>query len=542
MHELCSKPATELAALLARGEVSSVEMTRAHLERIGAVDGALGAFTEVFGERALADAARADGERRRGGARGPLHGLPASVKECVDVAGRATTMGVPSRAGHRAAEDGALVRVLRRAGAVVLGRTNVAQFLLYHESYNPVFGRTVNPHDPARAPGGSSGGEAAALAAGLSPLGVGTDVGGSIRVPAHACGVAGLKPTVGRWPNRGVATPWPGQAAVPDQIGPMARTARDLALAMAALPPAWLHEADPNVAPVPWGAAGAERLAGLRVGAYVDDGLLAPSAAVARAVRRAAEVLAARGCEVVPFEPPPAAEVLAAYLGALGADGGRSLVAQAGGGELEAPLRSLRRLAAMPAAARAAAVRGLRWAGERRAAALVGALGERRVGELWALGAKLLDLQRAFFDALDDAGVDALVCPPYATPALGHGQSRDFLAAAGHAIVWNALRCPAGVVPVTTVRPGETARAAGGDRFDRRAAEVDRGSEGLPVGVQVVARPWADERVVALLCAIEEGVAGDEGRPRTPVEVRAAPRGARPGGARPAPAGPSAGG
>ncbi|HEU4408735.1 MAG TPA: amidase family protein [Polyangiaceae bacterium] len=518
MHELCSKPATELASLLAHGEVSSVELTRAHLARIDAVDGALRAFTEVFREGALADAERADVERRRGDARGPLHGLPVSVKECLDLEGRATTMGVQARVRHRAREDAALVKLLRRAGAVVLGRTNVSQFLLYYESYNPVFGRTSNPHRAERTPGGSSGGEAAAIAAGLSPLGVGTDIGGSIRVPAHMCGIAGLKPTVNRWPNRGVAMPLPGQGAVPEQAGPMARTVGDVELAMRALPPEWLNEVDPNVPPVLWGGPSADRLERLRVGVFVDDGLLAPSRAVARAVERAAEVLRARGCEVVAFEPPPAAEVVATYLGALSADGGRSLSEAAEGGELEPPLRTLRAASAMPAAARALLARGLSLAGERRAAAVLAALGEKSVAALWALSERLREQQRALFDALDAAGVDALVCPPFATPALGHGQSQDFLAAGGYAILWNALRCPAGVVPVTTVRPGEAERPPGVDRVDKQAAAVDRGSEGLPVGVQIVARPWADERVVALMRAVEEGVARDAGRPRTPVD------------------------
>lgn len=518
MHELCSKPATELASLLARGEISSVELTRAHLERIAAVDGALRAFTEVFREGALADAERADAERRQGDERGPLHGLPMSVKECFDFEGRATTMGVQARVGHRAREDAAMVKLLRRAGAVVLGRTNVSQFLLYYESFNPIFGRTSNPHRAERGPGGSSGGEAAAIAAGLSPLGVGTDIGGSIRVPAHMCGIAGLKPTVGRWPNGGVAMPSPGQGAVPEQVGPMARTVGDLELAMRALPPEWLNETDPNVPPVLWGGSSVDRLERLRVGVFVDDGLLAPSRAVARAVERAAGVLRARGCQVVAFEPPATAEVVSALLGALSADGARALSEGAEGGELEPPLRPLRALASMPAPARALLVRGLTLAGERRTAGVVAALGEKSVSAFWALSDRLRAYQRALFGALDAANIDALLCPPFATPALGHGQSQDFLAAGGYAMLWNALRCPAGVVPVTTVRPGEAERPPGIDRIDKLAAAVDRGSEGLPVGVQVVARPWADERVVVLMRAIEEGVARDEGRPRTPVD------------------------
>ncbi len=188
-------------------------------------------------DRALDEADAADAARSRGEPLGPLHGVPVTIKEQFLVADTPTTVGLPSRASHRAAGDGPLVRRLRQAGAIVLGKTNVSQMLIYHESDNPVYGRTNNPWDPERTPGGSSGGEAAIVAAGGSPLGLGGDFGGSIRVPAHFSGVHGLRPTAGRLTV--LDTPggiFPaGQEAIIPQPGPMARTVEDLALAMQVL-------------------------------------------------------------------------------------------------------------------------------------------------------------------------------------------------------------------------------------------------------------------------------------------------------------------
>jgi fatty acid amide hydrolase len=152
------------------------------------------------------------------------------VKECFDVAGRATTLGIPAWRDRIADQDSAMVRALRHAGAIVLGRTNLSQTMLYVEARNPVFGQTANPWSLAHTPGGSSGGEGAAIAAGASPLGVGTDIGGSIRTPAHFCGVAGLKPTLDRLPMKGYRTVLAGQEAVRGMGGPLARTTADLAL------------------------------------------------------------------------------------------------------------------------------------------------------------------------------------------------------------------------------------------------------------------------------------------------------------------------
>jgi fatty acid amide hydrolase len=512
-------PATELARLLGRREVSSVEIVRAHLDRIDRLDGRVHAFTDVFREQALVDAAASDARRAGGQARGPLDGVPVSIKECFDVKGRATTLGLPSWRGRIADSDSAMVTALRDAGAVLLGRTNLSQTMLYVEARNPLFGQTANPSSLAHSPGGSSGGEGAAVAAGMSPLGVGTDIGGSIRTPAHFCGVAGLKPTLDRLPMKGYRTVLAGQETVRGMGGPMARTAGDLSLFFSALDPKRLAALDPRVPPAPWDKPESVRVDRLRVGLYVDDGVLAPSRSIVRAIERAAQALRKRGATVESFEPPDVRGMLAAYLGALSADGGAGLVSALRGGAVDPVLEPLRRMAGVPDRVRRALAVVARLALQRNIALMLESLGRKTVSDLWRLTDELRSYRTRLLDAMDRAGVDLLLCPPFATPALPHGASKNFTLASSYSILFNATQMPAGVVPVTRVGEQETERARDADVLERRAASVDARSAGLPVGVQIAGRPWRDHEVLAAMMAVESEVSRDEGFPRTPVRT-----------------------
>ncbi|MDO9708505.1 amidase [Paracraurococcus lichenis] len=231
-EDLAYRTATGLLALLESGTVSSLDLTRAAIARIEALDGAINAVVLRRFEAALAEAAAADAARRRG-ERAPLLGLPMTVKESFNLAGLPTSWGLPSHRDWRPAEDAAAVARLRAAGAVILGKTNVPFMLDDWQSFNPVYGTTGNPWDLGRTPGGSSGGSAAALAAGFVPLELGTDIGGSLRVPAHFCGVLAHAPSLGLVPVRGHVPP--GVPAIPREsdlmvAGPMARSAADLSL------------------------------------------------------------------------------------------------------------------------------------------------------------------------------------------------------------------------------------------------------------------------------------------------------------------------
>src|ERR1700736_3578263 len=201
--DLCALGARELARSIADGSITAVQAVEVHIERIERVNPALNAVVVKRYDEARAEARDADRRRAAGEPLGAMHGVPVTVKECLDFAGLPSTFGLASRARHAAEADDPYVARMRAAGAIVLGKTNVAQMLLAVESSNPVYGRTNNPWNLDRTPGGSSGGEGAIVAAGGSPLGLRTDIGGTVRVPAAFCGIAALKPMQGRTPDQG---------------------------------------------------------------------------------------------------------------------------------------------------------------------------------------------------------------------------------------------------------------------------------------------------------------------------------------------------
>ena len=499
---MIDRSAAELCALIARKEVSSREVVAAHVDRIEQHDGALKAFTQVFRERALREA-----EHPRPG---PLCGLPVSVKENLDIAGEATTFGVASRGAVKAAKDSAMVTMLREAGAIVIGRTNLAQLGLFAESRNPVFGQSANPWSLEHTPGGSSGGEGAAIAAGMSPLGIGTDIGGSIRVPAHFCGIFGFKPTLDRLPMRGISTGIPGQEAVRAMCGPLARTAGDLALLMSALDPQRMSQLDRRVPPLRWSE---EALAKPRVGLLIDDGVLTPSLAVQRAARRAAEALKARGCEIVPWTPPRAREAIFLQLAAMSADGGARLSRELRGQPIDPVLLSLMRVARLPGLVRKGIAGAIR---DELPAGTLRALGRKPVEEYWRLTGEIRAWRFEVLESMDAAGIELIVSPPFATPALPHGGARQFVLAASASMLWNIAQLPAGVVPIGVVRPDEARRENPRGLLGKLARNIDARSAGLPVCAQIAGRPWADAQVLAAMAAVEEEARREPDYPRTP--------------------------
>ena len=293
-EDICYSDATALAGLMRDGHVSPVDVVRAHLQRIEDVNGWLNAVV-TLDDRAEDRAREAEAAAARGEVWGPLHGVPVTIKDCVDTAGLRTTRGSKLFSDYVPAADATVVRRLTDAGAIVIGKTNMPEFALWWETDNVVFGRTENPWLEGRTPGGSSGGEAAAIASGMSPLGIGSDVGGSIREPANYCGIVGLKATHGRVPLTGH---WPDVLLRFMHVGPMARTVRDVALALSIV--AGPDGVDPSAVPVP--APGADALdgplEGLRVG-WCVEGPFSPLADDVRdAVADAAAALSDAGCRV----------------------------------------------------------------------------------------------------------------------------------------------------------------------------------------------------------------------------------------------------
>jgi Asp-tRNA(Asn)/Glu-tRNA(Gln) amidotransferase A subunit family amidase len=287
-----------MVSMLREGAISPVELVEAHLRQIERLNPSLNAFVAVLAESALEEARARKQARLGGGPMGLLDGVPVTIKDSFDVAGLPTLAGSRLRSGNRAAEDSTVVARLRREGAILLGKTNTPELLASYETDNFLTGRTNNPWDVERTPGGSSGGEAAAIAVFCSAGGVASDGGGSIRVPAHFCGIAGLKPTPGRVPGTGHFPSMGYPGGLVGVAGPMARTAEDLRLLFAAL--AGYDGQDPFSAPVPLRPA---ELQGVRIGVWEQFYRVPVDPEIRAAVRSAAAMLEALGIPVEDFEP-----------------------------------------------------------------------------------------------------------------------------------------------------------------------------------------------------------------------------------------------
>jgi amidase len=349
-------------------------------------------------------------------------------------------------------QDATVVARLRSAGAIVLGKTNLPELALAFVTDNLVHGRTNNPYDPARTPGGSSGGEAAIVAAGASPLGVGNDLAGSIRLPSHFCGIAGLKPTTGRVSLTGYFAPIAGLLKPLWQNGPMARRVEDLALGLAVMAGPDGH--DPDVAPMPLGEPPAVDLRLLRVAVHADNGVAPPTPETTHAVQRAATALRDAGAIVEENRPDALVEAPGLFHRLFDADAGTRLRAQ-----VEA-LGTTRMHPLMV---------GLLDVVERSSCTTC------ELTELLVEWAAYRGAMQAFMRRYD-----AILCPVDAAPAREHGPVRG----SSYAYAYNLTGWPAAVV-----RAGTSA-------------------EGLPIGVQVVARPWREDVALALAARVEEASGG----------------------------------
>ncbi|EYF08256.1 amidase [Chondromyces apiculatus] len=312
-HTLWRLSAAEIAALIARGEASALDVVHAHLDRIAAVNPAVNAVTSLLAESARDAAREVDRRRAAGETLGPLAGVPFTVKENIDVEGSATTNGVPALRHAVAPADAPVVERLRKAGAIPIGRTNLPDLSLGFHTRSQLFGDTVNPWDAGSSPGGSSGGEGVALATGMSPLGIGNDAGGSVRIPALFGGVTALKPSYGRFPgDRSVG---PRDMSLASQVipvdGVLARTVADLRLAFGVL--AGPDPRDPRVVPAP--LEGPPPARPIRVALVADPGGQGVAPSVRAAVESAAAALRDAGYVVEAADVPRLGEVADTYGG-----------------------------------------------------------------------------------------------------------------------------------------------------------------------------------------------------------------------------------
>jgi len=290
MSELVKQPLGTIAELIRTRKVSPVEVAEAHLQQIEKLNPALNAIVTLAPD--VMDRARAAEETlMRGDNSGPLHGVPVTIKDTIETAGLRTTSGSVIRKDHVPEDDAPAVARLKNAGAIILGKTNAAEMAMDYNADNPVFGRTNHPHDATLTPGGSSGGEAVAIATCMSPAGLGSDLAGSVRIPAHFCGIAALKPTTGRIPGEGQFPPSSGPYSLGAVVGPMARRVDDLLGLLSIL-------GDDRF------LGGFYELSGARVAWYTDDGVAPVTEETARAVAAAAQALADAGLIVEERRPP----------------------------------------------------------------------------------------------------------------------------------------------------------------------------------------------------------------------------------------------
>lgn len=456
MSGLTLLPAVDLLGMMQDKKISVVEMAEEFLQEIGRLNPRLNAIVD---HDAAQVRARAKALQDTGGPSRPLYGLPMTVKSSIATAGHRCEIGSVLHRGEVPTEDAPVVARLRDAGALLLGTTNCPEFLMAYETDNLLYGRTANPWDMERTPGGSSGGEAAAIAAGISAGGLGSDSGGSVRVPAHFSGICSLKPTPGRVPGRGHLPPCVGPFSILGAIGPMARTVADVTLLFRVLASA--DPLDPVAAPVQLRQPTQEEVRRVPIGYFVDDGETPVTEETRRAVEDAAQALRKQGFQVRPFRPRVLEQARRLWWTFFVGAGAMFLEQEVHGKKkLISPV--LREFLEIAKAGPPLTGNGLlqAWA------------------ECDVVRGKLLAEMQQF---------PLLLCPVCAVPAFRHGersweirgQKVEYLDAMRYTQWWNVLAAPAAVVP------------------------VGRSPEGLPIGVQVVGRPYADEEVLVVAAAIE---------------------------------------
>jgi amidase len=462
MDELVYASVTSLARAIREKQVSSQEVVGAYIHRIEAVNPQLNAVVQLTADTALTQAKQADAALARGESKGPLQGIPITIKDSFDTAGVISTAGTKGRASYVPQQDATAVARMRAAGAIVLGKTNLPELSLAYESNNLIYGRTNNPYDLSRTPGGSSGGESAIITAGGSPLGLGTDGFGSIRIPAHFCGITGLKPTSGRIPFTGLMPPGFGASARIRHVGPMARYVEDLTLALPIL--AGMDWRDPATIPMPPGDPRNIELKNLRVAFYTDNGIMSPTPESIEVVRTAVHALADAVTFVEEARPAGIEQSYEIFRDLFAADGGagvQRLLQVAGTTDIHPFVQQfgeILRPYAMTSAEFSSFL--VRW-----------------------------DMFRSTLLSFIEK-YDVIICPVCALPAWPHSATitEEQFFAGSYSITYNLTGWPA-----VAVRGGTS-------------------PEGLPIGVQVVARPWREDVALAVAQHLET-VLGDWQRP-----------------------------
>jgi amidase len=458
MTNLYSSSVSELTERIRTKKIASEEIVGAHIRRIEQVNPKLNAVVQMRAEEALAEAKKADEKLAHGQIIGPLHGVPMTIKDSFDTKDLISTAGSKGRENYLPPEDATVVKRLRKAGAILLGKTNTPELTLAYETDNLLYGRTNNPHDLTKSPGGRRGGAAAIIAAGGSPFDTGSDTGGSIRQPAHFCGIAGLKPTQGRVPRTGHFISYPGYLQALTHIGPMARYVDDLALLLKIISgPDWQ---DPFVVDKHLGEPQAIDLKKLRVAFYTEINEMQATGEIVQAVKNVARALQDEKAAVESAAPTCLGQSYELYYDLFHADGHawvRDLLEKAGT-VISHPF--------------------LAWALDKEKSRALSGVDFAKLLARWnQFRSEMLAFMQHY---------DALVCPVNAYPALPHGKSKTepYRYGFGFSITYNLTGWPA-----VAVCAGKT-------------------STGLPIGIQVVAAPWREDIALAVARFVEQAFGG----------------------------------
>ncbi|HKW89203.1 MAG TPA: amidase [Candidatus Acidoferrales bacterium] len=459
-RDLTSLTAAEMADSVRKQRITPTELVEAHLEKIARLNPKLNAFVHLDAEDARRQAKVADAAIASAESLGPLHGVPITIKSSIDVAGWPCTCGSRLRADYVAQSDAPLVSRLRRAGAILLGNTNTPEFLMAYETDNAMTGRTNSPWDLSRTPGGSSGGEAAAITARCSAGGVGSDGGGSIRVPAHFSGICGLKPTPGRIPATGHFPASAGPFTYLGVVGPMARTVADVKILFEAM--AGADSGDPMSSPAPIRHPSGLEIHGLRIGYFEDDARIPVTPETRSAVRKAGYALKQLGFTVEKYLPEDLESIRRIWWNLFGRAGQFVMGPMYAGHENElSPIL-------------------------KEFIGIVRAEPEFTLSDFMNTLLERDALRGRFLQAMEK--IPVLLCPACAIPAFRHGerewqiegQSVKYLDAMSYSQWFNTLGLPAVVVP------------------------TGRSPEGLPIGVQIVGRPYEEEIILAIAQKLED--------------------------------------
>ncbi|KAL1747940.1 amidase signature domain-containing protein [Schizophyllum fasciatum] len=515
--------ACEIVANIEKGVWTASEVLEAYISRAAKVQEATNCLTEVFFDRARTRAAELDAEfAQTKRLKGPLHGVPISVKPgaAVDIEGIDTTIGLSQWAKHGpATSDADLVATMIAAGAIPFVKTNVPQTMFTFESVNPMWGRTLNPHNPAFGAGGSSGGEAALIGGGGSPLGLGSDVGGSLRIPTAFCGIYSLKPAGGRVSAYGARSPVKGMEALRTAMGPMGRSIEDLERFCRVAFGQTGRSLD--VAPLPYRDVQLPKK--LKFGYYTSDNIIKASPACARTVLETVDTLRKAGHECVEIVPYDAARAFLIFVALTSGDGYETLTSHIPPDPQDETLFLVTLGPKLGSFIRAIAG----WAvanvlGDTFFANLLRLAHAKPVKEFWKSTAERNDYAQAFYENVwDKHQLDGIIAPVLATPQLPHGGCKTLTPMACGTALYNLVDSPVGILPAGRVDPGKDALT------DAWRSEPGHGSsmlekelytkfydpvamKGMPVGIQIIGRRWEEEKVLEMMKVVDNAL-GERG-------------------------------